>query len=201
MEQPHTLLLRQFFVGDEADLTAFKEAGDELVDFIARGEKYRWYEDFLRPIGLLYRHYLELELKYWINELSGHFKTKRKSLFTVLISLVRRIFSQCPTRRTFDEPDKVLKGHSLKNLWLKLRPLIQPLCVSQEDNQILRDAERVIMIFHKYDPTGQEFRYTRTTKDTETLRNLPPRIDVKEVKRLIGRVSFFFDGLGGVVSV
>ena len=54
MKEPHTILLRQFFVGDEVDVTAFKEAGDELVDFIVKGEKYRWYEDFLRPIGFLY---------------------------------------------------------------------------------------------------------------------------------------------------
>ena len=134
MKTPHTVLLRQFLGGDEANVIAFKEAGDELVDFIIRGEKYSWYETFLRPIGFLYRHYLELELKCWIEELN---------------------------EGTFDEANRLLKGHNLKNLWLKLRPLIQPLCVSQEDQKILREAEEVVLTFDKYDPTGQEFRYTR----------------------------------------
>lgn len=176
MKTPNTVLLRKYLEqeGDWANVIAFKEAGDELVDFVSRGEKYSWYEAFLRPIGFLYRHYLELELKYWIKELN---------------------------EGLFEESDKLLKDHNLKNLWVKLRTLIQPFCESQEDKKMLSEVEEVILTFDKYDQTGQEFRYTRTTKDTGTLRSLPPRIDVKEIKRLIGRVSFFFNGLGGVVSV
>lgn len=30
--------------------------------------------------------------------------------------------------------------------------------------------------------------------------NLPQKVDVKEIKRRIERVSFFFDGLGGYVT-
>ena len=174
MKEHHTVLLRQFFVGDETDLTAFKEAGDELVDFIARGEKYRWYEDFLRPIGFLYRHYFELELKNWIKELN---------------------------QESSDEVANLLKQHNLKVLWLTLKPLIQPFCGSKENQDFLRDVEEVILTFDKYDPTGQEFRYIRTTKGMKTLMNLPSKFDIKEVQRLIGRVSSFFDGLGGVISV
>lgn len=174
MKTPHTILLRQFLEGDEANVIAFKEAGDELVDFVIRGEKYSWYEAFLRPIGFLYRHYLELELKYWMKELN---------------------------EGGFNEADKLLKDHNLRNLWLGLKPLIQPFCESREDKKMLSEIEDVILTFDKYDPTGQEFRYTRSTKGTATLRNLPPTIDVKWVKHLIGRVSLFFDGLGGVVSV
>ncbi len=174
MKIPHTILLLQFLEGDEANVIAFKEAGDELVDFVVRGEKYSWYESFLRPIGFLYRHYLELELKYWIKELN---------------------------EGAFDEADKLLKDHNLKSLWLELKPLIQPFCISQKDQKIMSEVEEVVLTFDKYDPTGQEFRYIRTTKGMKTLRNLPPKFDIKEVKSLIGRVSFFFDGLGGFVSV
>ncbi len=175
MKTPHTVLLRKYFEfeGDESNVMAFKEAGDELVDFVARGEKYSWYEAFLRPIGFLYRHYLELELKYWIKELEV----------------------------TLDQAGKLMKQHNLRKLWLALKPVIQPFCETQEDQEMLSEVGEVILTFDEYDPTGQEFRYTRTTKDTGTLGNLPQRIDVKEVKHLIGRVSFFFDGLGGVVSV
>jgi len=174
MRTPHTILLSKYLGGDESNIVAFKEAGDELVDFVVRGEKYSWYESFLRPIGFLYRHYLELELKYWIKELK---------------------------EGPLDHGGKLLKQHNLRKLWLVLKSLIQPFCGTQEDQEMLSEVEEVILTFDEYDPTGQEFRYTRTTKDTGTLRDLPPRIDVKEVKRLIGRVSFFFDGLGGVVSV
>ncbi len=173
MKTPHTVLLRQFLGGDGANVIAFKEAGDELVDFVSRGDKYSWYESFLRPIGFLYRHYLELEMKCWIKELK---------------------------RGTFDEGDKPPKGHNLKKLCFALKPLICPFCVRQEEQKMLSEVEEVVLVFDKYDPTGQEFRYTRTTKGTGTLRNLPTRIDVKDIKRLIGRVSFFFDGLGGVVE-
>lgn len=170
METPHTVLLRQYLGGDESNIMAFKEAGDELVDFVVRGEKYSWYEAFLRPIGFLYRHYLELELKYWIKELK-------------------------------EGPLDQERQHKLRELWLELKPLIQPFCGTEEDQEILSEVEEVVLIFDKYDPTGQEFRYIRTTKGVKTLRNLPPKFDIKEVKNLIGRVSFFFDGLGGVISV
>jgi len=166
MKTPHTVLLREYLEGDGSNIIAFKEAGDALVEFVAKDKKYSWYEAFLRPIGFLYRHYLELELKYWIKELKG----------------------------------SSLKEHNLRSLWVELKPLIQPFW-GTEDKKILSEVEEIILTFDKYDPTGQEFRYTRTTKGTNALRNLPPRIDVKEVKRLIGRVFFFFDGLGCVVSV
>lgn len=176
MKTQHTLLLRKYLEqeGDGANVIAFKEAGDELVEFVVKGEKYSWYESFLRPIGFLYRHYLELELKYWIKELK---------------------------EGPLDQEEKLLNQHNLKNLWFALKPMIQPFCESQEDKKMLSEVEEVILTFDKYDQTGQEFRYTRTTENKNTLKNLPPRIDVKEVKRLIGRVSFFFDGLGGVIEV
>ena len=174
MRTPRTILLSRFLEGDESNIIAFKEAGDEMVDFVVRGEKYRWYEAFLRPIGFLYRHYLELELKYWIKELN---------------------------KWTIDETKQVLKDHNLSNLWLKLRPLLQPFCVSKGNREILSEVEEVVLTFNKYDPSGQEFRYTRTTRGTSTLKNLPESIDVEAIKRLIERVSFFFDGLGGIVSV
>ncbi len=174
MKTPHTILFREYLGGDESNVIAFKKAGDELIDFVQRSEKYSWYEDFLRPIGFLYRHYLELELKYWIKELK---------------------------EEPLDETRSLLKQHNLRKLWLTLKPLIQTFCGSKEEQDFLREVEEVILTFDKYDSTGQEFRYTRTTKDTDTLRDLPPRIDVKEVKCLIERVSNFFTGLGGVVFV
>jgi len=169
MKTPHTVLLREYLdqEGDEGNIIAFKEAGDELVDFVARGEKYRWFEVFLRPIGFLYRHYLELELKYWIKEIKGN----------------------------------QLKGHDLRCLWFKLKALIEPYCESQVGQEMLSEVEEVILIFDEYDPTGEGFRYTRTMKGAETLRNVPSRIDVKKVKILIERVSNFFTGLDSCVSI
>lgn len=48
MKKQHTVLLRKYLDqgGDGENVIAFKEAGDELVDFVARGEKYSWYEAF-----------------------------------------------------------------------------------------------------------------------------------------------------------
>lgn len=169
MKTSHTVLLREYLdqEDDGASVIAFKEAGDELVDFVARGEKYSWYEAFLRPIGFLYRHYLELELKYWIKEIKG----------------------------------STPKGHNLRHLWRTLKPMIEPFYESQEDQEMLSEVEQVILIFDAYDPTGQEFRYTRTTGGAETLRKLPPKIEVREVKSLIERVSNSFTGLGGAFSM
>jgi hypothetical protein len=176
MKTPHTVLLRKYLEveGDGTNIIAFKEAGDELVGFVVRGEKYSWYEAFLRPIGFLYRHYLELELKYWIRKLN-------------------------------EEPSKQVKRlltkHDLRNLWLALKPMIKPFCKSKEDKKILNFVEKVILTFNKYDPTGQEFRYTRTIQDTGTLRDIPQRINIKAFKCLIAKVSDFFEGLSGVVEV
>lgn len=171
----HTVLLREYLdqEDDGGNVIAFKEAGDELVDFVARGEKYSWYEAFLRPIGFLYRHYLELELKYWIKEL---------------------------TEKPLDRTGRMLKQHNLKKLWLELKPLIEPFCETKEDQVILSEVEDVILTFDEYDPTGQEFRYNRTTKDAETLRNLPSRIDMQSVKCLITKVFNFFEGLSGAIG-
>ena len=60
--------------------------------------------------------------------------------------------------------DKLLKYHNLKKLWLELKPLIQPLCGSNEGLYLQKEVEEIILAFHKYDPTGQESRYTRTIK-------------------------------------
>jgi len=175
MNEQHTVLLREFFMcNEEINVIAFKEAGDELVDFILRGQKYSWYEAFIRPIGLLYRHYLELEIKYWITELDV---------------------------QTFKKPTKFLHDHNLKKLWDKLKPLILSFCTSQEEQTMLNDVEQVILLFHEYDPTGQEFRYSRTTKGKETLSEMPPKIDVKSIKCSIARVDNFFNGLSGVIHV
>ena len=119
MKTPHTVLLREYLEqeNDCANVTAFKEAGDELVDFVARGEKYSWYEAFLRPIGFLYRHYLELELKYWIKEIRGS-TLKGHNLRCLWLELKHLIEPFCETKEdqvilievediilTFDEYD------------------------------------------------------------------------------------------------
>jgi len=176
MKKQHTVLLRKYLDqgGDGENVIAFKEAGDELVDFVARGEKYSWYEAFLRPIVFLYRHYLELEIKYWIKELNN---------------------------KQLNQGGELLKEHNLKTLWVLLKSLIQPFFGTKEDLDFLKEVEEIVLTFNMYDPTGQESRYTRTTKGVKTLRNVPSMIDVKEVKCLIERVSNFFTGLEGVVSL
>jgi hypothetical protein len=168
MKKSHTILLREYLEAqdDSANVIAYKEAGDELVDFVVRGEKYSWYEAFVRPIGYLYRHYLELELKYWIKILQGTY----------------------------------CKGHNLGKLWIKAKPLIQPFCETKEEKEFLKEIRNVVLIFHKSDPTGQEFRYTRTIRNTPTLKKLRPEVDVELIKYSIARVNNFFNGLSGVIS-
>ncbi len=172
MKERRTILFQEFFTcNEETNIITFKEAGDELVDFIDKGEKYSWYDAFLRPIIFLYRHYLEIELKFWINDL---FKLNH-------------------------EQPIVLKGHDLKLFWDKLEPLIFPFCKSQEEQKMLNEVKNVISLFHEYDPTSQESRYIRTIKGDYTLSKLPPKIDVKLIKKLIATVYYFFDGLSGVI--
>jgi len=165
MKIPYNVLFREYLGGEEENVLGFKEAGDVLVEFVTAGEKYSWHEAFFRPVLLLYRHYLELELKYWTIMLKGKLRKRE---------------------------------HSLKELWSGLRPLIEPFCRSKGDQNLLAQVERVVLEFHQYDPSGQESRYTRTTKDTPTLTQVPKRIDVKNLKNKVGEACGFFTGLAEV---
>ena len=102
--------------------------------------------------------------------------------------------------KSLDRTGRMLKQHNLKKLWLELKPLIEPFCETKEDQEIMSEVEDVILTFDEYDPTGQEFRYNRTTKDAATLRNLPPKIDMQSVKCLISKVFNFFEGLSGAIG-
>jgi hypothetical protein len=171
MKKSNNVLFREYLdvQDDSANVIAFKEAGDELIEFVKRGEKYSWYESFLRPICCMYRHYLELELKYWLAE----FKIK-----------------------TFSKNER----HDLRCLWGKLKPLIHPFCETEIEAKYLDDIEIIILTFHEYDSTGQEFRYTRTIKNEKTLKKIPSKVNIESIKDSIAKVKAFFDGVSGVIS-
>ena len=167
MKMPYKILFREHLGGDEENVRGFKEAGDVLVGFVVAGEKYSWHEAFLRPILLLYRHYLELEMKYWMNILKGRGSER---------------------------------GHSLAALWSGLRPLIEPFCTGKEEQEVLARVQQAICEFDHFDPTGQESRYTTTTKGKATLEQVPERIDVEKLKNHLGEVYTFFVGLAAVTT-
>ncbi len=172
MKDQHTILLREYFMCDEeTNALVFKDAGEVLIDFIVKKEKYSWYDPFLRPILFLYRHYLEIEMKFWINDLY---------------------------KINYEKPSD-LHGHDLNFFWDKLEALILPFCKSQEEQKMLNKVKNVVLLFHEYDQTGQESRYIRSIKGNSTLNKLPPKIDVKAIKYAIGIVNDFFNGMSGVI--
>lgn len=172
MRKPYNIFDRKYWGGDEQHIWGFKEAGDALVEFAVSGKKFAWPEPLFRPIGLLYRHYLEIAMKYWIQKLGR-------------------------------EPAPY--EHDFESLWDALKPLIEPFCKSTAEHKSLQKVEEVILAFHRYDPSGQEFRYTKTKakkKEKDTLDNVPPCVDIlTDFKDEISQVYYFLEGLSEAVDL
>ncbi|HEX3658228.1 MAG TPA: hypothetical protein VHV55_20740 [Pirellulales bacterium] len=116
---------------DRSYIEGFKAAADTLVQSILGPDAHRRYQMVI-PVGYLYRHYLELQLKYrlFLGNESG-------------------IFTTTPKQR---------KGHFLTDLWERARILILKL-YPNESRETLDAVEAIINEFHTIDETGEGFRY------------------------------------------
>ena len=159
-------LLDDFVVADPwAYACGFKFAADKLVDAASADSDN---PDLLFfPIAYLYRHYLELELK--------NFLVRARGLDLVSVK------------------DKTLIKHNLHKLWNKARKAITARWPNDPCN--LDTVEKIILEFHRVDPTGQGLRFAKDTKGKPHRLKLPECISLSNLKRVMMEdIETFFNG-------
>jgi hypothetical protein len=143
----------------------FKRAADCLVDHLANGGTCGAGppDGLLVPVGYLYRHALELELK------------------IALKLAVRANAIPCGPTRT---------EHRLRVLWSLLRPAIERVWPTLE-GEVMARQEALIADLDQMDPTGQNFRYARDTKGAATVDSYPDGVDLWELKQAFADAEDF----------
>ena len=154
---------------DDAIATGFKAAADRVVESLTTSDTPRHPDQFFFPVAYLYRHYIELSLKYIIR--GG----QELGLVTI--------------------DSKELTGHNLHVLWNKARAVLEALWPKAPRDDLV-PVEQVILEFHKMDRTGQEFRYARSRNGCRHLENAPKLVDLANMKDVMDRLSNFLEGCG-----
>jgi hypothetical protein len=95
------------------------------------------------PLGLCWRHHMELQLKSLLMELQRYQR----------------------------EPVKVAVTHNLDKLWKDVRGRLE--AAQPSDTEDLNVVEDLLLQLHDTDRTNQEFRYPTTTDKTPSLGQLP----------------------------
>lgn len=149
---------------DGTYLVGFQRAADMILEAAQSDDLNP--DDLFFPVAYLYRHHLELMLK-------------------ELVCLGVRVGSLEGCR-------SILGGHNLHKLWNKAKHLIKEVWPDSPADD-LNAAEKMILDFHKLDPTGQAFRYARDKNGTPYLTDGPLRVDLKNLKSAADAVSRFLD--------
>jgi hypothetical protein len=145
---------------DQTYVYSFKFAGDRLV---ATQDFYR--ESVVIAIGYLYRHYLELHLKYLLIE------ARTAGVATIT-------------------DDELQQEHGLHQLWNKARVVIEN-DGAPADPTTMAAAEAIIQEIHTVDPSGQEFRYSRTKAGKESLERMPSKFSLQQLAEAIEKCHDF----------
>jgi len=93
---------------------------------------------------------------------------------------------------SLDGCEKILGEHNLHKLWNKSKQLIKEVWPDSPDDD-LKAVEKMILEFHKLDPTGQAFRYARDMNGSSHLQGGPQRVDLDNLKKTVDSVSSFLD--------
>jgi hypothetical protein len=116
------------------------------------------------PACYLYRHYLEIEMKYLLD-----------------------IGERCKLIR-----DKATNENNLHRIWNKLKALIVILDPNEPMDE-LNAMESVVLQFHSVDETGQEFRYPELTNGARSLARLPTTFSSLNVKAAMQEAHAYLD--------
>ncbi len=144
----------------------FKEAADVLVDQVVTIPA-----DFLiLPIGFLYRHYVELQLK-MIAAYAHHL---------------------------LDEPAIIPRKHDLTVLWSKAREVCERAQLGDTADWFER-IDSFVSHFNKLDSRGQAFRYPTDSSGAPTLREYDT-IDIRDLAAAAKEGADLLDGLLEVIG-
>ena len=152
-----------------AYMLGYKEAADVIVD-----QAQEFGVDLaVYPVMFLYRHYLEISLKY---------------IFIVL-------------RRYFEESSDLPGHHKLDVLWNDVRSLMEREWNSTDYKDYYDAIEARIKEFHQIDKGSFSFRYPITKDNLSSLSNIPnpnrtgnPSINLLQVKEIVHEMAGFLTG-------
>ena len=158
-----------------AYMLGYREAADIIVD---QAQEFG-VDLVVYPVMFLYRHYLEISLKY---------------IFIVL-------------RRYFEDSSDLPVHHKLDVLWNDVRSLMEREWNSTDYKDYYDAIEARITEFHIVDEGSYSFRYPVTKNDTSSLVNLPhptgagsPSINLMQVKEVIHEIAAFLEGTVDMVD-
>lgn len=150
----------KMFSADLSMPTAYKEAGDFLVEALRLGGDGTHPDRFAFPILYLYRHGIELRLKELI-----------------------RFASRVGLGDALSDLEDVLKAHNLWALWTKARSTIEQRW-PKGDLSELDAMEKLIQELHAADKSGQHLRYSHGQDGKQLSRKLPPRLDLLHTRSI-----------------
>jgi hypothetical protein len=157
---------------DRSYAEGFKGAADTLVESILCDDIHLRFQMVI-PACYLYRHYLELEMKY-ILITAGKLK---------IMTLT----------------DEDLETHELYPLWNLTRKVITTV-VPAEPKVNLSAMEAIIQEFHCIDRSGQELRYHKRTDGKESLQKLEDDFSLANLRLTMAKVQIYFEGISGLLD-
>lgn len=149
---------------------AYKLAADKLAEQI---EGHSWEDGLVFPVVFLYRHYVELKLKYLIIELDRLGGT--------------------------DMNEKEFNKHKLIPLWIYVKKHLGCIRDANWDKEILRSLESLIKEFDQLDPNSYRFRYSHDTKFQEN--PLPESISITSFKEGMDAIESGFGYIDGGIDM
>ena len=162
--------LESLDIDDSIYSMAFKRAGDKIVKEIHNNCDGTPADIFFMPVTYLYRHSLELKLKYIIKLGSD------LSIITYNDKLIED-----------------LSKHGLHPLWNYVRKIVETHWPNIEKKD-LDEAGGVIQAFHSIDKDGQNLKYSKNKSGKKTLTNMPESVELSHLKDVFEILFNFLDG-------
>ena len=158
-----------------AYILGYREAADIIVD---QAQEFG-VDLMVYPVMFLYRHYLEISLKY---------------IFIVL-------------RQYFEDSSDLPTHHKLDLLWKVVRSFMEREWNSAEHKACYDAIEARISEFHRIDEGSYSFRYPVTKGNTSSLVSVPnpsgmgnPVINLMQVKEVVHEMAAFLEGTVDMVD-
>ena len=147
-------------------VSGYNEAANHLVDKALEDRHER--ESLIFPILFLYRHYLELQLKYFISIYGHHAGIESE-----------------------------WKTHNLTILWRRFKEILDEFMgEAQDPDNADTTVEKVVAQFAKVDPGSFSYRYPRDTKGNPVPID-QNNLDLETLKDVMGGLSAYFGGCEG----
>ncbi len=148
----------------------FKEAAEIIVDYTATGKHIGYPDKLFFAVAYLYRHSLEIYLKY-----------------LVIIGIDLNILKKD------NKIQRLLKSHKLRGLWNNVRTVLEKFWPNGDPDDLVA-VENIILQFHRLDESGQKLRYLRDKNGNPHLQNAPSHIDLIELKKVAAGLFSFLEG-------